>query len=173
MIKAAPMKTKTEAAEYLGISTRQVANYAKQGKLSVQYQKGKTGDVAMYDERELKKLRAELESKHAPRPAVIREENEQGDESRALVPSFASNPSHLPTVQNLFAALLSGKATPAPTISDLAAKPLLTIAEAQKLSGLSRQIILDAHHAGKLKLIVIGRGYKVKRKDLDLFINKL
>ncbi len=164
---------KNEAADYLGISTRQLANYANQGKLSVQYERGRTGDVAVYDRTELRKLKAEIDGRHAPRHAVTREGDGQDNESIALVPTLASNLSHLPALQTLFAAMLDGKTMSAPSISDLAAKPLLTLAEAQRLTGLSRQTLLEAHHARKLKLITIGRGYKVKRIDLDGFINKL
>jgi excisionase family DNA binding protein len=174
MIETAHMKTKNEAAGYLGISTRQLANYAKNGDLSVQYQRGRTGDVAVYDEKELRKLKAKIDSRHRPRPAVMREE-ETG--SHETLPALASNPSQLPTIQNLLGAIFQGRngmnESREPTISDLAAKPLLSIAEAQKLTGLSRQTLLDAHHAGKLKLIVIGRGYKVKNKELMRFIDKL
>ncbi len=163
------MKTKKEAADYLGISTRQLENYAKQGKLSVQYQRGRTGDVATFDDAELRKLKAEIDSRHMPRPSVVTD----APESHAMVRDLASDASRLPALQNLLGALLSSKATPVPSISDLAAKPLLTIAEAQRLAGLSRQTLLEAHHAGNLKLITIGRGYRVKRNDLDQFIKKL
>ncbi len=61
----------------------------------------------------------------------------------------------------------------APTVADLAAKPLLKIAEAQTLTGLSRQILKAAIDDGKLKATVIGRSWRIKRDDLDLFIKKL
>ena len=53
---------KKEAANYLGVSTRAIERYTSQGKLSVKYEKGKTRPIAIYDQKELKKLKEELET---------------------------------------------------------------------------------------------------------------
>jgi excisionase family DNA binding protein len=60
-----------------------------------------------------------------------------------------------------------------PSIADLAAKPLLTLAEASTLTGLSRAVLRDAIESKKLKARIIGRAWRVKRADLDMFIKKL
>ena len=114
------MMTKSQAAEYLGISTRQVTNYANQGKLSVRYEKGKTGDVAIFDERELRKLKAELDSKRAPRGAVIRADETPTPESPETLPALVSRPSDLAALQSFAARFLGQPApTPAATIGEI------------------------------------------------------
>jgi excisionase family DNA binding protein len=60
-----------------------------------------------------------------------------------------------------------------PSIADLGAKPLLTLAEAHNLTGLSRGILREAIDGGKLKAKIIGRAWRVKRADLDSYIGKL
>ncbi len=55
----------------------------------------------------------------------------------------------------------------------LADKLTLSLTEAALLSGLSRNHLREAIGAGKLKAKIIGRGWKVKRPDLDLYVRKL
>ena len=52
-------------------------------------------------------------------------------------------------------------------------KMTLTLTEAALLSGLARQHLRDAIDEGKLKGQIIGRGFKVKREDLDAYVRKL
>jgi excisionase family DNA binding protein len=49
---------------------------------------------------------------------------------------------------------------------------MLTLAEASQLSGLSRGLLLGKIKARKLKAQILGRGWKVKRADLEAFIRK-
>jgi excisionase family DNA binding protein len=161
------MMNKKEASEFLQISVRQIENYAKQGKLSVKKEKGKTGDISVYDERELKKLKAELDSKRAPRPLIITESNE----SNEIVRTFDSRLSDL----SKFAELLSGwkdEKKPAKTVA-IENKPLLKLDEASILTGLSRDILKSAISDEKLRAKKIGRAWRIKRIDLDVFINGL
>jgi excisionase family DNA binding protein len=52
-------------------------------------------------------------------------------------------------------------------------KLLLTIAEAQELTGLPRQMLRDAITEGTLKAKVIGRSWRIKRSDLEAFVKQL
>jgi hypothetical protein len=52
-------------------------------------------------------------------------------------------------------------------------KLLLSVKDCRFLTGLSEQAIRDAIRDETLKSRVIGRGFKVKRTDLDEFISKL
>jgi len=52
-------------------------------------------------------------------------------------------------------------------------KLLLSLNEAQNLTGLSRERLKKAITEEKLKASVIGRGWKIKRKDLDIYIENL
>jgi len=73
MLKSAVMNKK-EAAAYLGISTRQLENYARQSRLSVRKEKGKTGDIAIFDDEELRQLKDERDREHGViQGAVVRE----------------------------------------------------------------------------------------------------
>jgi excisionase family DNA binding protein len=175
-------KTKAQAAEFLGVGIRAVERYSEQGRLTVRYEKGKTRPVAVYDEKELKALKAELKSSLEPpmRPQVLNPANtEQPDsgisgkpviqQSLALTGSTAGTRAaqELATLFKLF------ESARQPAITDLAAKPLLTRAEAQRYTGLSKEILRAAVEQGKLKEILLGKAYRIKRADLDEFIKKL
>ncbi len=56
---------------------------------------------------------------------------------------------------------------------EAAAKLLLTLAEAQVLTGLSRSTLRAAIDDGDLKARQIGRGFKIKREELERWIKKL
>jgi excisionase family DNA binding protein len=159
---------KKEAAEYLGISSRQIENYAKQSKLSVRKERGKTGDIAVYDERELKRLKAELDSKRAPRPSVVTESNESTELVRA-------SDSRLSDISRFAETLMQMQIGNRKAGRDVAVenKPLLKLDEAAALTGLSRQILRKAIDSEELKGKLIGRAYRIKRDDLDEFIKNL
>lgn len=52
-------------------------------------------------------------------------------------------------------------------------KLLLNITDCRLLTGLSNNFLRDAIKAGTLKAKSIGRGYKVKRQDLNEYVNNL
>jgi excisionase family DNA binding protein len=162
------MMNKKEASEFLGISIRQVENYAKQSKLSVSKEKGKTGDISVYDERELKRLKAELDSKRAPRPSVVMESNESTELVRA-------SDSRLSDASRFAEMLMQMQIGNRKTGRDVAVenKPLLKLNEAAALTGLSRGILRAAIETKELKAKLIGRAYRIKRDDLDDFIKNL
>jgi excisionase family DNA binding protein len=162
------MMNKKEASEFLGISIRQVENYAKQKKLSVQKEKGKTGDISVYDERELKRLKAELDSKRAVRPSVVTESNE----STELVRASDSRLSDVSKFAEVFVQMQAASRKPERMVA-VENKPLLKLDEAAALTGLSRQILRDAIKAQELRAKLIGRAYRIKRDDLDDFIKNL
>jgi excisionase family DNA binding protein len=184
-----PMNKK-EAAAYLGISTRQLENYARRGRLSVRKEKGRTGDIAIFDEEELRQLKTELDAKRGLiQAAVVRDEasdeastNGAGPtpESRAIVRGPTSGlPQISPHefIDQLAAAILARQAGQKkrhePTITELAAKPLLTRAEAQRYTGLSRELLREAVTSGKVKEILLGRAYRMKRAELDSYVAAL
>jgi excisionase family DNA binding protein len=55
----------------------------------------------------------------------------------------------------------------------IADKLLLSMAEAQALTGLSREFLKDAITSGELKAKMIGKGWRIKRSHLDEYIDKL
>lgn len=160
---------KKDAANYLGISTRALEGHASKGELSVRYVKGRTGDVADYDEGELRRLKAKLDSKRAARPAVMPDslEGREGEPRTLARLSDVAAPEWLTAL----AALTSDrKSQPR---ADVGSKIMLTLADAAELSSLSEYHLREAIKAGKLKGKIIGRGYKIKRADLDAYVKRL
>jgi predicted transcriptional regulator len=144
---------KKEVAEFLKVSTRIVEKYASEGRLGeVTYIRGKTGKQAEYDREAVENLKTILESP---------------DTSLATKSPDA----------RLFAAQLVKALTnheqPRTEAIRTSEKILLNVKDCQLLTGLSDAEIRKTIKAGTLKGKIIGRGYKIKRKDLDNFIDKL
>jgi excisionase family DNA binding protein len=158
---------KKEAAEYLGISARQVENYAKKNELSVRYERGKTGDVAVYDNDELRRLKAKLDNQRTPRPSIVTETGE----SHEIVRASDSRLSDVPKIFELIKVLSDNKK--ADTIVAISHKPLLKLDEAARLTGLSRDILRTAIDTKELTAKLIGRAFRIKRADLDEYIKNL
>jgi excisionase family DNA binding protein len=161
---------KKEVAEALGITTRQVETYASKGRLGeVKYVRGRTGKQADYDAEAVAVFKAELDNPDHPITA-LQAANSQPSGLIAAVNSDRL----ITTLEALgFTRDHGNTRQPSPTIADLAAKPLLTLAEAHTLTGLSRGILREAIDAGKLKARIIGRAWRIKRDDLNAFIKKL
>jgi hypothetical protein len=217
-VKNQPMSlTKKEAAALLGISTRQIENYARAGRVTVRKERGKTGDISVYDEAEINQLKSELDAKRGVvQPAVMREPGTTGEaapdgnghdlESSEVVRAFASQLSQLTPqefISQLAAAILTqaeqrqagrqleagqgqaesedGQQRPkrrkyAPDetpISDLAAKPLLTRAEARRYTGLSQKLLSELVTSGKVSERKLGHAYRLKRVELDSAVANL
>lgn len=145
---------KKEVAEYLGVSTRIVEKYASEGRLGeVTYIRGKTGKQADYDAGAVENLKTILES-----------------------PDTALTATRSPDARLFVAQLVEALATHEQPRSEpirVSEKILLTVNDCRLLTGLSEQTLRDAIHAGSLKAKVIGRGFKIKRQDLDEFVNNL
>jgi excisionase family DNA binding protein len=62
---------------------------------------------------------------------------------------------------------------PLPTAQECAAKLLLSLDEVQVLTGLSRGVLRDAIATGALAGKKIGRGWKVRREDVEQFVKEL
>lgn len=213
-VKNQPMSlTKKEAAALLGISTRQIENYARAGRITVRKERGKTGDISVYDEEEINQLKSELDAKRGVvQPAVMREPAAPGEaapngnghdlESSEVVRAFASQLSQLTPqefISQLAAAILTQaeqrqaarqleagqaedgqqrpkrrKYDPDETpISDLAAKPLLTRAEARRYTGLSQKLLSELVMSGKVSERKLGHAYRLKRVELDSAVANL
>lgn len=161
---------KADAAKYLGITPRALEYHVKQGNIGRRMVRGKTGDVADFDEGELRRLKAEIDKRRAPTAAVVREEPERPeDEPRSL----ARLSDVRPDVLTLLAQALDGQRHNGRPSVDIGQKIMLTLADAAALSSLSENHLREAVKSGKLKAKIIGRGYKVKRDDLDAYVRKL
>jgi excisionase family DNA binding protein len=76
-------------------------------------------------------------------------------------------------VAALQALLKSRRASEEVSIADLAQKLMLNLSEASVLSNLSRTHLRKAIQSGKLKAKIIGRGWRIKRADLDIYVRAL
>ncbi len=175
--------TKAEAAEYLGCSVRQLERYTSENRIGVRYEKGRTRPTPVYDEGELEAFKSSLE-RVVFRPAVERMESAQSAPERAGnaiatqgdgALSGLSQASQMEAFARFIVEAVQSQKpeTSAPSLSDLSVKLLLTLPEAQALTGLSRGTLRAAIEAGELKAKQIGRGWKIKRHDLENYIENL
>jgi hypothetical protein len=149
---------KKEVAEYLNLSTRAVERAVERGKLSVQYRKDRYGNAAVFDPAEVRRFKAETEVP-PPRPAKPWPPNEPDD-----------NP-HPPLVLGSVISVSEGSAGIERV--PIVAKLTLSLAETSKLSGLSERFLLKAIHEKTLAAFESEGNWRVKRTDLDRFIQDL
>jgi excisionase family DNA binding protein len=165
---------KKEVAEYLGISERGVQRAAERGELSVRMERGRRGDVAVYDPDEVRHLKAKRDAERATmRPAVIPVDADE--HTAAPVNSNGQGNAQL--------ALISGggevltmliRETVAATVEAVHTSPvLLTLVEAAQVTGLSADALRRAIKAGALDGRKIGRGYKVRPADARAYAVKV
>lgn len=174
---------KQEAADFLGVSVRALERYVQQGRIGVKYEKGKTRPTANFDPTELEAFKEELNQptvKPAFESRQITTEQQSdtgklthhsGEIARFDEVSGFGEISVIDKLSGIIEALL-GKGDSQPLVP-IADKLLLTIAEAQALTGLSREFLRDAITAGDLKAKVIGKSWRVKRSDLEQYVDKL
>jgi excisionase family DNA binding protein len=165
------MVSKKEAAEYLGVSTRAVERYTASGKLPCIYTQGKFGKEANYNQEDLEKFKGELQT-----PTYQPEILDPPTSSDTIPPPDSAPLSRVSGGENLlldyeerFLVALENLANRTPVSEKL----LLSLKEAQKLTGLSREFLREAIKLEKLQAQKIGRGWKIKRKDLDFYIDNL
>jgi excisionase family DNA binding protein len=162
---------KEEAASFLGVSVRALQRYAAQGKLSVTYTRGARGQVAQFNEEDLQAFKQQLSQPAYPqRPAFAASYDKLGPQAVAPVTASGLVPAALG--ERLITALEKLQPNGHVTIS-LGDKLTLSLKEAALLAGLSRSFLLDAIHSKKLKAAKRGRGWNIKRADLEMYIRKL
>jgi len=145
---------KKEVSEFLRVSTRIIEKYASEGRLGeVTYIRGKTGKQAEYHREAVENLKRTLES-----------------------PDTALTATRTPDAR-LFAAQLVEAITNREDARNasvrVSEKLLLNLNDCRLLTGLSDANLREAIKSEKLKAKIIGRGWKVKRQNLDEFINSL
>lgn len=160
--------TKKEAAAYLNVSERAIERYTSKGKLHVRYKKRDIGgSIAVYDEEELKRLKAAIaratKLKKLPKPADKPTPRKQVALSRVGASDFAQ----------LFGAAFKAHRESEHLTVAITDKLTLDLSEAAALSGLSRGFLIEAINKRQLKARKIGRGWRMKRSDLDAYVKKL
>jgi predicted transcriptional regulator len=144
---------KKQVAEFLGVSTRIVEKYASEGRLGeIVYIRGKTGRQAEYNREAVENLKTILES---PDTAIAT----KTPDARLIVAS-------------LIEAITSREELRSASVR-VSEKLLLNLNDCKLLTGLSEQNLRDAIKSERLKAKIIGRGWKVKKQDLDNFVSNL
>jgi excisionase family DNA binding protein len=165
------MLFKKEAAEYLGISSRTLERHVKDGKIGVRYQPGATNDVAMFDEQDLQNFKNERQTPKV-KPTVVQTSNELVDQQPTDLTDRTAQSS---------GGFLAPLITPFRDFSErlfsfpflLQGKILVTVNEAQVITGLSREILMTAIKSGELEAKIMGKAYRIKRKELERYIDEL
>jgi excisionase family DNA binding protein len=154
---------KREVAERLGVSVRRVEQFDAKGRLGEKmYVKGKTGNQADWSEGAIERLKAELENA----PLSITSLQGANSFSTGLVRRADAGA----FFEQLAALMERRDIQPQLNIGE---KLMLTLADAAALTSLSTNHLRDAIKAGKIKARIIGRGWKIKRADLDAYVRKL
>lgn len=133
---------KKEAAEYLSVSTRAVERYTASGKLPCSYVQGKFGKEANYQLSDLERFKAEL-STTTHQPEIIQPTTSIDTilppDSTSLSGVSEGEISRIDYEERFLVALESlANRTP------ISEKLLLSLSEAQNLTGLSRQRLKEA-----------------------------
>ena len=131
------------------------------------------GSDAVFNEGELQRLKEELDDFLPQTWPTATNPPAATPETQALTPAQLSD-----LGERLIAALealrpLQLPAKPTLSIADVAHKLMLTLQEAAALSNLSRNHLRQAIKTGTLKAKKIGRGWRIKRADLDAYVSSL
>jgi excisionase family DNA binding protein len=153
--------TKEEAAVALGVSVRALERYTQQNRISVRYEKGKTKPTPVYEEADVEAFKQAF-FQPTFRPTPVRE-----DQAVAVIP--AEQPKAVALREEFLVKLAEAFDVP------IAEKPVLKLAEVRKLTGIPIDRLKQAIEAGRLKAVKDsewGRGYRLRRADLDAYIAK-
>jgi excisionase family DNA binding protein len=154
------LKSKREAAEILGISTRGVERAVRRGHLSVQYRESKHGRKAWFRLADLDHYKRHQRAREPMGfTSGIPGQPPPGPHVGTLIPMVEIEPRHR-------------KARERERVP-IADRLALNVDEAVQLSGLPRSFIVQNIHSGKLHSIKIGRSLYLKRTDLDQFVQSL
>jgi excisionase family DNA binding protein len=188
---------KKETAEYLGLSEKTVERYKASGKLSARLRRvvggdGKTRKVLDFEQTDVERLRCELSGDivypnltggqpqtNARTDTDIqtgtdRERPTHTDLSRiGQTPTDTSIQTQTTNPLEIIFASFENVIEKNLEVLRASGKLLLDLKDCRLLTGLSDANLRAAIHSGNLAGQKIGRGYKVKRAELDKFINNL
>lgn len=157
------LKSKREAAELIGLSTRGIERAVRRGHLTVQYRDSKHGKKAWFRPEDLERFRRRQET-NGPvgfTSGIPEHPFPPGPAIGTVIPMVEMEPRRKQEPE---------KHTNAVPIAD---RLTLTLSDAVQLSGLPRSFITQNIRSGKLKAIRIGRAWHVKRAELDVFVKNL
>ncbi len=188
---------KADAAAYIGVSVRTLMRLTGAAGGVAHLPKRRESAPTMYAKEELDRYLASVTGTPIVSGIPVTPDTPDGDKAAvnagvSRMPSVSDARSHLDTpderllmmaaamAQEMFKrfpamlpAAPNGHAPAATPTIPVADKLTLSLVEASQLSGLSRGHLREAIEAKKLKARIIGRGWRVKRDDLDLYVRKL
>lgn len=134
--------------------------------------RGADDDADLFSEGELQRLMEKLDGL-VPRPEPAEESTEVLELAQAPAPL-----AHADTLERLAAALealrhLATRDARHVSVADLAHKLTLSLPEAAALSGLSRRQLREAMVVHRLEAMKTGRGWRIKRADLEAYVASL
>jgi Helix-turn-helix domain len=156
------LKSKREAAELLGVSTRGIERAVRRGHLTPLYRDSKHGKKAWFRTPELARYKR----------------LQQEREPIGFIPGIPRQTAADPTVGSLIPIVdmeprgRKGRQAGDKVVS-IAEQLVLNLNEVVQLSGLPRNFIAQNIHSSKLKAVRIGRSHYVKRSDLERFVREL
>jgi excisionase family DNA binding protein len=154
-------KSKKQAAEFLGSSTRAIERAVRRGHLAAQYRPSKHGPMAWFAPQELARYRNFQQSRV---PVGFNPAPEPKRDSGFAVGTIT-------TLQDAEAP--SSQRKQRSNTVPLNQRLLLSLADAASLSGLPRSFLVESTQTGRLKSVKIGRTTLVKRSDLERFVAEL
>jgi hypothetical protein len=175
---------KSEVTKLLGCSERQVERYAKEGRLSVTYERKDGRRTAVYGREAVLRLKEELDAPIHKGQFVAPTRNghavpTDADRQALLVQSPTAlarqHPTRPePTDERLVGLLAEGLGLIARAQQlPLDRKLGLNVVETSLLTGLPQTFIREAIRAKRLKARLRGRAYHIKRRDLDVWYQSL
>jgi excisionase family DNA binding protein len=159
---------KEEAANHIGASVRTLQRLTGAGKIAVTYERGHKGDEARYMQSDLDAYLQSQKPVALMRPDTGAPNGAADDATQAM--SLVAT--HGAASGMAGAALIEAFAQMSVPVR-VSEKFTLSLIEAAQLSGLSRGHLRFAITEKKLKARIIGRGWRVKREDLEAYIKKL
>ena len=154
------LKSKREAAEMLGVSTRGIERAVRRGHLNVVYHDSKHGKKAWFSPEDLERYR---QHQQARSPVGFMTGSGAGPTIGTVIPMVDIQPR--PAAE-------PARRTMAKTVP-IVDRLMLTIAEAAQLSGLPRKFVVESVRSGALKSVKVGRMSFIKRSDLNEFVQSL
>jgi excisionase family DNA binding protein len=171
MEDTATVLNKKETAEYLGKSKQSIEAYIAKGKLKPIYVAGPFGREVRFSKDDVESLKQFQTFPFTRETAAVVAPSVQKMAAAGLTfpVGFAEVVEALNGICNRI--IFNGEE---PSLSDLDVKLVLSVAEAAALSGIPRGRIFKAIAANGLKASrEWGRGWKVKRSDLDAWVRAL
>ncbi len=180
---------KKEAAEFLDVSEKTIERYKSSGKLSARLTRivgtdGKSRQILDFKDTELQRLKQELSGEiifpivtdrhgqtktQTDTDKQTQIDNVNAEKRESLILGQTQTVSVINTIFERLETVFDKQMQ----ASERAQKLMLSIVEASVISGLPKSYIRRSIKDEKLKAIRIGRSYKIKRQELDKFVNNL